>query len=233
MYTTPFATAGDETPAPPIGALHNGAQNFGVPEQPVVPAASNAYNLSEATYTTPFATTGDELTSPLVPVHNGTHDFGVPEHPVVPAASNAYRKTELAYTTPFATAGDEREPAKGAVHNGTHDFGVPEQPVLPPASNAYNLLSSEPTYATPFATAGDEIATLPVGATKRVVSFETFPTLMVVSTLEPVRVGPPRNIVQSHPANPRPSTIPTTAMPSWDLRRAVTMSPSRASGAGG
>ena len=44
-YTTPFATAGDESTTAPVVAVHNGAHDFGVPEQPVVPAASNAYNL--------------------------------------------------------------------------------------------------------------------------------------------------------------------------------------------
>src|SRR5215467_12597609 len=77
----------------PVVAVHNGLHVFGMPEQPVVPAASNAYSLLsfEPTYTTPFATIGDEPTTPpVVPVHNGLHVFGVPEQPVVPFASNAY-----------------------------------------------------------------------------------------------------------------------------------------------
>ena len=52
-YTTPCATAGDDSTSLPIGAVHIGRHVFGVPEQFVVPVASNAYNLSspEPTYT--------------------------------------------------------------------------------------------------------------------------------------------------------------------------------------
>jgi hypothetical protein len=85
-------TGGDEIPAPVV-AVHRGAQVFGVPEQPVEPAASNAYNLSswEPTYTTEFATAGDDdTTPPVVAVHRGVQVFGVPEQPVEPAASSAY-----------------------------------------------------------------------------------------------------------------------------------------------
>ena len=62
-YTTPFTIAGDELTAP-TSAVHNGVHVVGLPEQPVPPAASNAYNRpsSEPTYTTPFATAGDDST---------------------------------------------------------------------------------------------------------------------------------------------------------------------------
>jgi hypothetical protein len=92
-YTTPFATAGDDVSiALPVAPAHNGAQVLGVPEQPVEPAASNAYKFPsrEPTYTTPFATAGDEsISRPVVAVHNGAQILGVPEQPVEPAASNA------------------------------------------------------------------------------------------------------------------------------------------------
>jgi hypothetical protein len=44
----PPATATPETSAA-VAAVHNGAQVFGMPEQFVVPGASNAYNFSAPT----------------------------------------------------------------------------------------------------------------------------------------------------------------------------------------
>ena len=95
-----------------MAAVQSGAHVLGLPEQPVAPAASNAYILwsSDPTYTTPFATAGDEYTtSPVAAVQSGAHVLGLPEQPVAPAASNAYIlwSSDPTYTTPFATAGDE------------------------------------------------------------------------------------------------------------------------------
>jgi hypothetical protein len=45
IQTTPLATAGDEYTATPVAAVHSGAHVFGLPEQFVVPAASNAYSV--------------------------------------------------------------------------------------------------------------------------------------------------------------------------------------------
>jgi hypothetical protein len=42
-----LATAGDRLPL--VAAVHNGAHVLGLPEQFVIPAASNAYSLSEST----------------------------------------------------------------------------------------------------------------------------------------------------------------------------------------
>jgi hypothetical protein len=91
-YTIPPATTGEDDTGPPVGAVHNGAHVFGLPEQFVVPAASNAYNLlsPEPMYTIPPTTAGDEFADPPVAaVHNGAQAFGLPEQFVVPAASNA------------------------------------------------------------------------------------------------------------------------------------------------
>ena len=92
-------------------SVQSGAHVLGLPEQPAVPAASNAYILPSAdpTYTTPFATAGDESTPPPVSaVQIGAHVLGLPEQPAVPAASNANTwYSPPTYTTPFATAGDE------------------------------------------------------------------------------------------------------------------------------
>ena len=48
----------------PVVAVQSGAHVLGLPEQPVAPAASNAYTLwsADPTYTTPFTTAGDEPT---------------------------------------------------------------------------------------------------------------------------------------------------------------------------
>src|SRR5437773_8477593 len=65
-YTMPFATAGDANPAvEPVFAVHKGAHVFGVPEQLVIPAASNASKpptllVSDPMYTTPSAMAGEE-----------------------------------------------------------------------------------------------------------------------------------------------------------------------------
>jgi hypothetical protein len=40
--TMPLDTAGDESTALPVGAVHNGAHVLGVPDQPVFPVASKA-----------------------------------------------------------------------------------------------------------------------------------------------------------------------------------------------
>jgi hypothetical protein len=39
-------TAGDEYTFAPVAAVHSGLQVLGVPEQPVVPVASNAYTFA-------------------------------------------------------------------------------------------------------------------------------------------------------------------------------------------
>ena len=94
-------TAGEEVIAPPVGAVHSGAQTFGDPEQPVTPAASVAYRSPsvEPTYTTPLATAGDAAIAPPVAiVQLGAHTDGVPEQPVPPAVSNAERRPSAAPT---------------------------------------------------------------------------------------------------------------------------------------
>src|SRR5258706_11804243 len=136
----------------PLGAVvHSGVHVFGVPEQPVTPAASKAYSLPslDPTYTTPFTTTGDELMPPPVDaVHSARHVLGLPEQPMTPAASKAYSLPSFdpTYTTPLATVGDDvmMTPLVVAVHSGVHVVGVPAQPVTPAASKAYSLSSPAP-----------------------------------------------------------------------------------------
>ena len=54
---------------------------MGLPEQFVIPAASNAYNFPSpaATYTAPLATAGDEKICPLIvaALHSGAQTFGL------------------------------------------------------------------------------------------------------------------------------------------------------------
>src|SRR5947207_756598 len=61
-YTTPLATAGEDSMASPVGAVHTGPHTWGAPEQLVMPVAENAYSASstDPTYTTPLATAGEE-----------------------------------------------------------------------------------------------------------------------------------------------------------------------------
>src|SRR5438034_958585 len=68
-YTTPFATAGEESTELSVAPVHRGEHVVGDPEHPVAPAASKAYNLPsfDPTYTTPLATAGEERTRPPVP----------------------------------------------------------------------------------------------------------------------------------------------------------------------
>src|ERR1700694_383380 len=84
-YTTPLTTTGEENTTSPVRAVHNGTHVLvAPPEQPVFPAASNAYSLSSAEpmYTTPLTTAGDDRSMlsepPLVAAHNGAHLFGLP-----------------------------------------------------------------------------------------------------------------------------------------------------------
>ena len=77
----------------PVVAVQSGEQTFGLPLQPVFPAASNAYSLpsSDPTYTTPPATVGDEyMWSPVLALQRGTQVLGLPLQPITPAASKAY-----------------------------------------------------------------------------------------------------------------------------------------------
>ena len=46
---SPFATAGDDVPMEPTVEVQSGVHVFGVPEQFVTPAASNAYKMPEPT----------------------------------------------------------------------------------------------------------------------------------------------------------------------------------------
>ena len=93
VYTYPSATAGVR-PAWPTD-VQSGWQSFGVPAQPVDPAASNTYSRSNPvgrsvpTYTTPFATAGEPSDPPIPARQSGLHSFGVPAQPVAPRASNA------------------------------------------------------------------------------------------------------------------------------------------------
>ena len=92
MHTTPFAIDGV---APFVnvsshGAVQSGWHTFGVPLQPVTPAASNVYSRSPPTYTTPSATAGDPTPAepePIDAVHRGVQTFGVPLQPVTPPTS--------------------------------------------------------------------------------------------------------------------------------------------------
>jgi hypothetical protein len=126
-YAIPPATATVPASgtAAPVDAVHSGVHVVGVPEHPVVPAASNAYSvLPAAMYTTPPVTAGEFCPPrPTGALHNGAQVFGVPEQFVVPSASNAYRLPSLdaTYTTSFTTAGDDSLPSwSGALHNGAH-----------------------------------------------------------------------------------------------------------------
>src|SRR2546430_1326343 len=93
----------------PVAAVHNGAHVLGLPEQLVLPVASDAYNLwpLDVTKRGPLAIAGDdEITSPVAAVHKMA--------PV--AARNAYNLVpDPTYTTPFTTAGAEVMPLLGAV----------------------------------------------------------------------------------------------------------------------
>jgi hypothetical protein len=99
--TIPFATAGDDTTAAPVAAVHNGEHTFGGPAtQLLLPAASNAYTFPsfDPTNTVPFATVGEESVTgwPRPALHSGVHVFGGPPLQFVfPAASNAYKFPSL------------------------------------------------------------------------------------------------------------------------------------------
>src|SRR4051794_1738307 len=75
MYTTLFATAGDDATAFAVVAFQSGAQTLGEPEQPVLPAASKAYNFpsSDPMNTRPPATAGECRKPAVVAVHKGWH----------------------------------------------------------------------------------------------------------------------------------------------------------------
>src|SRR6476661_10985569 len=108
----PLATAGAWVVImPPVTAVQTGVHFLGMPEQRVLPVASNAYSFPSAapTYATRFTTAGDESTSPPVSARqSGAQVFGLPEQFTWPAASNAYKLLpDPTYTTPSAIAGEE------------------------------------------------------------------------------------------------------------------------------
>src|ERR1017187_10069011 len=99
MYTTPFATAGEESTALPVGKLHSLA--------PV--EAFSAYTLlsSEPTYTTPFATAGEDSTElPVGKLHSRA--------PVEAFSAYTFLSSEPTYTTPFHRAAGGNFPKKDA-----------------------------------------------------------------------------------------------------------------------
>src|SRR5262245_22822853 len=144
-------------------ACHRGVHVFGVPPQPVTPAASKAATVrswvvkwKDVAYTMPPATAGDctsEPDGPTAAVQRGTQTFGTPAHPVAPLASNAYSRSPPTNTVPLATTGAVVRPGTEAVHSGRQTFGTPEQSVVPLALYAASIPSSVPTNTAPAATA--------------------------------------------------------------------------------
>jgi hypothetical protein len=148
-----------------VVAFHSGEQTVGVPEQFVLPAASNAYKVPPfvPTKTRPFATTGSYADEPSDAVHSGAHVVGVPEQPLCPCASNAYRVPSWPATNTVVPSvagslctGEPLAPSTFAVHSGLQVIGDPEQFVDPFASYAWSCPVSLWTYAVEPDTATDE-----------------------------------------------------------------------------
>ena len=123
-YTTPPATAGDESTVCPTAAVQSGRQDRLTVEQLVAPAASKAERTPsvETVYTLPPVTAGAVRSNPVDAVQRGVHVVGVPEHPSTPAASKANRcpSYDVMKTTPSPTTGVDglSTPPVYAVHNG-------------------------------------------------------------------------------------------------------------------
>jgi len=112
---------------PAVLAVHRGVHVFGVPEQLVTPAASNAYRVwpdmaAVSMNTLPSATAGDPSEFAfVVPDHSGAHDE-LPQ----PAGSNARRPAAFVprYRVPPAMVGlPFTNPTPVCpVHKGEHGF---------------------------------------------------------------------------------------------------------------